>query len=135
MTTTGRPSVEPALDPIAEVYEALVLGTRDYVRKNGFTDVVIGLSGGIDSSLVACVAADALGAEHVHGVSMPSRYSSEGSRTDAEDLAERPRHRLPHHRHRGRLRRVPRAAGAVVRRPGRPTSPRRTCRAASAACC
>jgi len=57
------------------------------VRKNGFTDVVIGLSGGIDSSLVACVAADALGAEHVHGVSMPSRYSSEGSRTDAEELA------------------------------------------------
>ena len=54
-----------------EVYEALVLGTRDYVRKNGFTDVVIGLSGGIDSSLVACVAADALGPEHVHGVSMP----------------------------------------------------------------
>ena len=81
------PVVEPALDPIAEVYEALVLGTRDYVRKNGFTDVVIGLSGGIDSSLVACVAADALGAEHVHGVSMPSRYSSEGSRTDAEELA------------------------------------------------
>jgi NAD+ synthase (glutamine-hydrolysing) len=79
--------VEPALDPIAEVYEALVLGTRDYVRKNGFTDVVIGLSGGIDSSLVACVAADAVGADHVHGVSMPSRYSSEGSRTDAEELA------------------------------------------------
>jgi NAD+ synthase (glutamine-hydrolysing) len=82
------PVVEPALDPIGEVYEALVLGTRDYVRKNGFTDVVIGLSGGIDSSLVACVAADALGPDHVHGVSMPSRYSSEGSRTDAEQLAE-----------------------------------------------
>ncbi len=83
-----RPAVvAPALDPIAEVYEALVLGTRDYVGKNGFTDVVIGLSGGIDSSLVACVATDALGAGHVHGVSMPSRYSSEGSRTDAEDLA------------------------------------------------
>ena len=65
-----------------------MLGTRDYVRKNGFTDVVIGLSGGIDSSLVACVAADALGPDHVHGVSMPSRYSSEGSRTDAERLAE-----------------------------------------------
>jgi NAD+ synthase (glutamine-hydrolysing) len=81
------PTVAAALDPIAEVYEALVLGTRDYVRKNGFTDVVIGLSGGIDSSLVACVAADALGPEHVHGVSMPSRYSSEGSRTDADLLA------------------------------------------------
>jgi len=80
-------SVAPVLDPVAEVYQALVVGTRDYVGKNGFTDVVIGLSGGIDSSLVACVAVDALGADHVHGVSMPSRYSSEGSRTDAEELA------------------------------------------------
>jgi NAD+ synthase (glutamine-hydrolysing) len=79
--------VEP-LGPVAEVYEALVLGTRDYVRKNGFTDVVIGMSGGIDSSLVAVIAADALGPEHVHGVSMPSRYSSEGSKDDARDLAE-----------------------------------------------
>jgi NAD+ synthase (glutamine-hydrolysing) len=72
---------------VREVYEALVLGTRDYVRKNRFTDVVIGLSGGVDSSLVAALAVDALGAEHVHGVSMPSRYSSEGSRTDASRLA------------------------------------------------
>jgi NAD+ synthase (glutamine-hydrolysing) len=70
-----------------EVYQALVTGTRDYVHKNGFSDVVIGLSGGIDSSLVAVVASDALGAEHVHGVSMPSRYSSEGSETDAVALA------------------------------------------------
>src|SRR5207237_8747756 len=74
--------------PVREVYEALVVGTRDYVRKNGFTDVVIGLSGGVDSSLVAVIAVDALGAEHVHGVLMPSRYSSEGSRDDARDLAE-----------------------------------------------
>lgn len=80
--------VTPALEPIAELYQALVLGTRDYVRKNGFTDVVIGLSGGIDSSIVAAVAVDALGAEHVHGVSMPSRYSSDHSKTDAADLAE-----------------------------------------------
>jgi len=71
-----------------EVYEALVLGTRDYVGKNGFTDVVLGLSGGVDSSLVAAVAVDALGADHVHGVSMPSRYSSESSRTDAARLAD-----------------------------------------------
>lgn len=69
------------------VYEALVLGTRDYVRKNGFTDVVIGLSGGIDSSIVAAIAVDALGADHVHGVAMPSRYSSQGSLDDAEKLA------------------------------------------------
>jgi len=71
----------------AEVYGALVLGTRDYLAKNGFTDAVIGLSGGIDSSLVAAVAVDALGAEHVHGMSMPSRYSSESSRADAAALA------------------------------------------------
>ncbi|HEX4777009.1 MAG TPA: NAD(+) synthase, partial [Acidimicrobiia bacterium] len=73
--------------PVHEVYEALVLGTRDYVRKNGFTDVVIGLSGGIDSSLVAAIAADALGPEHVLGVLMPSRFSSEGSVTDSDRLA------------------------------------------------
>jgi NAD+ synthase (glutamine-hydrolysing) len=83
------PRVEAALPPVHEVYEALVLGTRDYVRKNGFTDVVIGLSGGVDSSLVAAVAVDALGAEHVSGVLMPSRYSSTGSVTDAVALAER----------------------------------------------
>ncbi|HET6963753.1 MAG TPA: NAD+ synthase [Acidimicrobiales bacterium] len=77
------------LGPEAEIYRALVVGTRDYVRKNGFRDVVIGLSGGIDSSLVALIAADALGPEHVHGVAMPSRYSSAGSRTDAEGLARR----------------------------------------------
>jgi NAD+ synthase (glutamine-hydrolysing) len=70
------------------VYDALVLATRDYVTKNGFTDVVFGLSGGIDSSLVALIAADALGPERVHAVSMPSRYSSEGSKTDAEALCE-----------------------------------------------
>ena len=78
----------PLLDPEAEVYEALVLGTRDYVAKNGFSDAVIGLSGGIDSSLVAAVAVDALGPEHVHGVTMPSRYSSEGSVGDAVTLAD-----------------------------------------------
>ena len=74
-------------DPLEEVWQALVVATRDYVRKNGFSDVAIGLSGGIDSSAVAAIAADALGPEHVHGVSMPSRYSSEGSRTDAAELA------------------------------------------------
>jgi NAD+ synthase (glutamine-hydrolysing) len=82
------PTVTPLLDPVAEVYEALVLATHDYVTKNGFTDVVFGLSGGIDSSLVAAICADALGPEHVHAVSMPSRYSSDHSKTDAEALAE-----------------------------------------------
>jgi NAD+ synthase (glutamine-hydrolysing) len=81
-------TVAPISDRYAEMYGALVLGTRDYVRKNKFTDVVIGLSGGIDSSIVAAVAVDALGAEHVHGVAMPSRYSSDGSKTDAYALAE-----------------------------------------------
>jgi NAD+ synthase (glutamine-hydrolysing) len=64
-----------------------VTGTRDYVHKNGFTDVAVALSGGIDSSLVAAVAADAVGPDHVHGVLMPSRYSSDHSVSDAEKLA------------------------------------------------
>jgi NAD+ synthase (glutamine-hydrolysing) len=80
--------IEPVLEPVREVYEALVIGTRDYVTKNGFTDVLIGLSGGIDSSLVAAIAADALGSDHVVGVLMPSRFSSGGSVADAEALAE-----------------------------------------------
>ena len=80
--------IAPRLPQEAEVWEALVLGTRDFVRKNGFTDVVIGLSGGIDSALVAAVAAEALGPGHVHGVLMPSRYSSDHSITDAIALAD-----------------------------------------------
>jgi NAD+ synthase (glutamine-hydrolysing) len=79
-------SAEP-LSLLDEIYAALVLGTRDYVGKNGFTDVVIGLSGGIDSSIVAAIAADALGPEHVHGVLMPSRFSSDHSVGDAEALS------------------------------------------------
>ena len=83
---TRRAPVVEVMPPVREVYEALVLGTRDYVRKNGFSDVTIALSGGIDSSLVALIATDALGPEHVHGVLMPSRYSSDHSLTDAEKL-------------------------------------------------
>lgn len=79
--------VVPFESDIDRVYSALVLGTRDYVRKNRFSDVVIGLSGGIDSSIVAAIAVDALGADHVHGVAMPSRYSSQGSIDDAQQLA------------------------------------------------
>lgn len=75
------------LDGVAEVYRALVIGVRDYVRKTGFRTAVIGLSGGIDSSLTACIAADALGPENVTGLSMPSRYSSRHSIEDAEALA------------------------------------------------
>jgi len=89
----AKPAVErrlaPPLEAEAEVYGALVVGTRDYVRKTGFEKVIIALSGGIDSSLVAAVAVDAIGKENVTGVSMPSRYSSEGSIKDAQELAER----------------------------------------------
>src|SRR5207237_7083076 len=70
------------------IYSALVLGTGDYVRKTGFKKAIVGLSGGIDSSLTAVIAVDALGAENVLGISMPSGYSSQGSKTDAKELAE-----------------------------------------------
>jgi len=87
----ARPSVtaplHARLDRPAEIYQALVLGTRDYARKNGFHDAVIGLSGGIDSALTAVVAAQALGPGNVTGVFMPSRYSSDESREDASHLA------------------------------------------------
>lgn len=89
----SRPAIEPlgiapSLDVETEVWHALVLATRDFVHKNGFSDVVVGLSGGIDSALVAAIAVDAVGADHVHGVLMPSRYSSEHSITDAIALAD-----------------------------------------------
>ena len=84
----GAAARPQALDGAAEVYAALVLGTRDYVRKTGFEQVYVALSGGIDSSVVAAIAADALGPENVVGVAMPSRYSSEGSVLDARGLAE-----------------------------------------------
>src|SRR5688572_2073281 len=79
--------VQPLAD-VEEIYQALVLGTRDYVRKNGFQKVVLGLSGGIDSALTACVAVDALGRENVTGVLMPSEFSSRGSIDDAEQLGK-----------------------------------------------
>jgi NAD+ synthase (glutamine-hydrolysing) len=79
--------IAPLLGDADEMYAALVQGTRDYVHKNGFTDVVLGLSGGIDSALTAAIAVDALGPAAVHGVLMPSRYSSPGSLEDARELA------------------------------------------------
>ena len=82
---------EPAPTPplVERVYGALVLGTRDYVEKNGFTGVVLGLSGGVDSALTLAIAVDALGAERVHAVMMPSRYTSQMSREDAAEQARR----------------------------------------------
>jgi NAD+ synthase (glutamine-hydrolysing) len=82
-----RKAIE-ALDPVAEVYQALVLGLRDYVRKNGFERVVIGLSGGVDSSLVATLAVDALGKDNVVGIFMPTRHSSKESQEYAGQLAQ-----------------------------------------------
>src|SRR5207244_533006 len=75
-------------DDLEQMRLALVLGLRDYVDKNGFVEIVVGLSGGIDSALTAAIAVEALGAERVHGVSMPSRFSSKGTRSDARRLGE-----------------------------------------------
>jgi NAD+ synthase (glutamine-hydrolysing) len=83
--------VAERLAPEAEVYSALVVATRDYVRKNGFSSVILGLSGGIDSALVATIAVDAVGSEKVHTVALPSRWSSEHSVSDADELARRQR--------------------------------------------
>jgi NAD+ synthase (glutamine-hydrolysing) len=85
----GEQQVWPRLSDPAEVYAALVTGVRDYVAKNGFRSVILGLSGGIDSALTATIAADAIGADRVHVVLLPSRYSSGHSVSDAEDLAKR----------------------------------------------
>ncbi len=83
------PTVTSRIGDEAEIYGALVVGLRDYVRKNGFRSVLLGLSGGIDSSLAAAIACDALGADGVYGVSNPSEWSSEHSRSDAAELARR----------------------------------------------
>ena len=84
----AHPEPAPPLDDLEQMRRALELGLRDYVDKNGFGAIVIGLSGGIDSALTAAIAVGALGPDRVHGVSMPSRYSSEGTRGDAQRLAE-----------------------------------------------
>jgi NAD+ synthase (glutamine-hydrolysing) len=85
---TVEPVLAPTLDELEQMRLALELGLRDYVRKNGFQDVVLGISGGIDSALTAALAVETLGPEHVHCVSMPSRFSSAETRTDAKLVAE-----------------------------------------------
>ena len=82
------PGIAPPLNDLEEIWQALVIGLRDYVQKNGFRSVVVGLSGGIDSALVAAIAIDALGAKCVNGVAMPSKYSSDHSISDAQALAD-----------------------------------------------
>ena len=92
LANRGEPLVPRLANPssdVAEVYDALVTGTRDYLRKNGFRSAVIALSGGVDSSLVAAIAVDAVGSAAVKGYALPSRYSSEHSLSDAQELAER----------------------------------------------
>ncbi len=86
-STVGPSAIAPRLDDVAEMWQALVLGLGDYVRKNGFSTVALGVSGGIDSALVAAIACDALGSKKVHGIAMPSKYSSDHSLTDAAALA------------------------------------------------
>lgn len=85
--SSRRAQIAPRLDDLAEIWNALVVGLRDYIAKNNFKTVVIAISGGIDSALVAAIAVDALGADHVYGLSLPSKYSSHHSLTDAEELA------------------------------------------------
>jgi len=87
-STFAMPPQPELLSEDAEIYQALVLGTRDYVVKNGFKKVVLGLSGGIDSALTACIAVDALGSQNVVGVLMPSEFSSRGSLADSEQLGK-----------------------------------------------
>ncbi len=85
----AAPGIAPRLSDPAEIWSALVVGLRDYVEKNGFNSVLVGLSGGIDSAVVAAIAADAVGAKRTYGVSMPSKYSSDHSMSDAKDSADR----------------------------------------------
>ena len=88
LKSLSPPRLEPPREGLSEVYHALLTGLRDYTNKNGFRDVLVAISGGIDSALVAALAVDALGADRVTGISLPTRYSSEGTRNDAVALAD-----------------------------------------------
>ena len=123
----------PSSASIESIYQAMMLGLRDYVNKTGFPSVVIGLSGGVDSALTAAVAADALGPERVHTLMMPSPYTSAESLEDAKACAAGDRRELRRRRHRAGDGGVPRDAAAAVRQRAKRTSPRRTSRAAPAA--
>ena len=128
-----RASSPPRSGREAEIYAALRTGLHDYVEKNGFERVVIALSGGIDSALAALIAVDALGPERVTCVSMPSPYSSDGTRADARAIAENLGRRLPRDRDRPGDEGLRRAAARALRGARARTWPRRTCRRGSAA--
>ena len=113
----------------------MMLGLRDYVRKNGFRGVVLGLSGGIDSALTAAVAVDALGPDRVRGVRLPSRFTSEASMDDAVDSARGAGHAARDAADRARRSTRSKRTLAPLFAGGRATSPKRTCRRASAASC
>ena len=113
----ARVAPVPALE--AQAWAALVTGVRDYLGKNGFPGAIIGLSGGIDSALVLAMAVDALGADRVRTVMMPSPYTADISWIDAREMAGAAGRALRRDRHRADVRRLPRQPGAAVRRPGR----------------
>ena len=112
-----------------------MVGLRDYVNKNRFPGVLLGLSGGIDSALTAAIAVDALGPERVLGVRLPSRFTSDESQTDADVSARRLGMRLETIAIAGVVDAVEQARRAALCRPRRATSPKRTCRRAPGACC
>ena len=127
--------IAPELEVEASVYEALVLGVRDYVNKHGFPGVVMGLSGGVDSALTLAIAVDALGAERVQAVMMPSRYTSQMSKDDALAQARSLGVQISSISDRGTVRSDLERAGQRSSRAGRPTPPRRTSRRGCADCC
>ncbi len=117
------------------IYDALVLGTRDYVRKCGFSKALVGLSGGIDSALVAAIAVDALGKENVLGIGMPSPYSSHRLDRRQPQARRESRHPLRSHPHQALFSAIRTGARAALRRHSSPTSRKRISSRASAACC
>ena len=127
---SSPPIVESFEPPLEQMRRALVLGLGDYVEKNGFAQAVVAVSGGIDSAVTATLCTQALGPERVHCVSMPSRYSSEGTRADARRLAENLGCSFPgsSRSSRSSRRTTTRSAASKASRP-------RTCRRACAACC
>ena len=114
----------PRLDPVGEVYEALTLGLGDYVRKNGFRSVLLGVSGGIDSTLVATIAADAIGGENVVGISIPEPLLQPALPRRRRGARRAPRPGLPRHPDRADGQRLPRQREAVRRRGGEPPGAR-----------